>query len=420
MKPLPTENQRTVELLALGELLNDYDGQRLALETIRTRGTTRDFMTRIADSVKRQDLTSSADRLLGLDSGREMEGYSLGRAMRAAMNNDWSQAGLERDISDLASTRSGAVPIGFYVPFKMLAGARDFNAGTPGEAGYMIGSGIHAERAPDPMRKVMRLAELGATILPGLKVTTELPRFESTDAAEWKSEVAAAPAILTQTAKAILTPKRVACTAVLSRQALLQSTPELDAALGRQLSKALWEQVEDAALNGDGLSDNPTGVRHTTGIGSVVGGTDGATLTYQHLVDLEYAPAAADVTETEASGFLVNAATRKYLRTKARAANLPFIWENGARPLLGYRAAVSNLMLADLDKGSSTGVCSSLLYSANWAELFLGVYGPGVDLTVDRVTLADVGKVRITAAVYVGAAVNLPEAFASMDDALLA
>jgi HK97 family phage major capsid protein len=261
---------------------------------------------------------------------------------------------------------------------------------------------------------------LGATFLPGLKVTTELPRFSSTDDAEWKSEVAAAPAILTQTGKAILTPKRVAATAVLSRQALLQSAPELDAALGRQLSKALWEQVEDAALNGDGLADNPVGIRSTAGIGSVVGGAAGALLTYQHLVDLEAAPALDNVAETETAGFLVNAATRKYLRTKARGTGLDYIWENGPRPLLGYRAAVSNLAPSDLDKGSSTGVCSAVLYSANWSELFLGVYGPGVDLTVDRVTLADVGKVRITASVYVGGAVNLPEAFACMDDALLA
>lgn len=418
----PIQNH-TLQLMALGELCQDYGGRELAQQTLRTGGATRDFMTAIANRVRLDAHKDAADRMLGLDPSRpEVKNYSITRALRASMESQWDNAPLEKDVDALASARSGQVANGFFLPYQLMAGGatRDFNAGTPGEAGNLIGAGLHTGHVPDPLRGVCRLTELGATVLRGLRVTTELPRFTSGDNAGWKSEVFSAPAILTQTGLAILEPKRVTALAVMSRQALLQATPQLDAAFIRMLSKALWEQIEHAALNGDGLNDNPVGVRHTAGIGSVVGGTDGALLTYEHLCDMEHKPALANVEETDSTGYLVNAKTRRYLRTKARAAGLPFIWEGGERPLLGHRAAVSNLAPSDLDKGSSTGVCSSVLYGANWSELFIGLYGPGVDVIVDRMSLAPEGKVRIVANAYVGVAVNLPEAFSKMDDSLLA
>ena len=100
--------------------------------------------------------------------------------------------------------------------------------------------------------------------------------------------------------------------------------------------------------------------------------------------------------------------------------SLPEIWVGGDRPLLGYRAGVSNILPGNLEKGTSGAVCSSVLYSADWSNLVIGIYGGGVDLNVDRITLAAEGKVRITAALLVGVGVAQPAAFAKMDDAIIA
>jgi HK97 family phage major capsid protein len=205
----------------------------------------------------------------------------------------------------------------------------------------------------------------------------------------------------------------------MSRNALFAAQPALDKLIIRHLTAALMARLDDGMLNGSGSGAEPRGLRSTTGIGTVVGGTDGAQLAWSHLVDLEAAPAAANTPEA-AAGWLFNGATRKWLRKTARGSGLDFILPADLR-LLGHPAVVSNNVPSNLTKGSSNGVCSSVLFGSDWSALAAVFYGPvAIDLLVDRVTLADVGKVRIVAAIYVGAGCLSPGCFAKMDDALTA
>lgn len=417
MYPITNEDGVTqARLLALGEELAAYGGETIALDVLRKHGSVDDFMRRIAANVRDEPLHRAADRLLGIESAsRDFHGYSIGRAIRAAMERDWSKAGLEKDVSNLVTTRTGLVSNGFWVSLGMLA--RDFNVSGTNEAGNLIGSAVDAGSRGDPLRNVSGLARLGVTYLTGLATTLSLPRFTSSSTPTFKSEVAAAGTYLTETASLELAPKRLPVTMVLSRQALIQGGPALDATISRHLIAAVMEELENQAINGDGTSDNPVGLRSTSGIGSVVGGTDGAQLTFAHLADLEDAPADANAKETEFSGFLVNAKTRRWLRTQPRGSGLPYCWDGGERALLGHRTAVSNIMPSDLAKGTSGAVCSTLAYSSDWSQFIVGIYGGGVDVTVDRVTMAADGKVRVTAVLLAAPGANVPGYFATMDDA---
>ena len=418
MQPLSAIDARQVELLRMGDLLAHLGGQELALRIAKRGGSTSQFFEAIAARTRDTGPTSSADAALGFDSRRDARTYSICRLIRAQAEQKWTDAGLELDLSNLATTKSGTVPNGFYVPLGIAL--RDFNAGTAGEAGNLIGATIDGARAADPLRKASVLAAMGATILPGLKSTLSIPRFTSSDSAAWKSEVAAAGTINETTARVELTPKRSAVVMVLSRQALLQATPELDQAISRQLTAALIELLEWGAVNGDGSNDAPVGIRNTASVTDVVGGVNGSALAYDHLVDLEYGPGAGNCPDTEFSGYLVNAKTRKRLRQTQRAWGGDEIWAGGERPLLGYRAAVTNNMPSNLEKGSSGAICSSVLFSSDWSQLMVAIYGGGIDLTVDRVTLASSGKIRIVAALHAGVAALVPAAFAKMDDAIIA
>lgn len=100
-----------------------------------------------------------------------------------------------------------------------------------------------------------------------------------------------------------------------------------------------------------------------------------------------------------------------------RATNLPYVWEGGDRPLLGYRAAVTNNVPSNLPKGSSTTVCSSVLCSSDRSLGLLGIFG-APQITVDPVTLAATGQVRVTLSVYADLGALQPGAFSKMDDAL--
>jgi len=159
-------------------------------------------------------------------------------------------------------------------------------------------------------------------------------------------------------------------------------------------------------------------VRSTAGIGTVAGGANGAQLAWSHLLDLEHAPAVANAPE-QFSGYLVNAKTRKWLKSTVRASNLPFMWDGGERPLNGHPAAVTNFVPGDLVKGSSGAVCSSLVYSSDWSTLMVPIFGVP-DITVDPYSKATTGQVRIFLNIYMAAGVLMPSAFAKMDDALTA
>ncbi len=422
MFPVEKQNAEFYEVLALGEMLHEYDGNKVAQKTIKDGGGKREFMNKIIEGARCAPLHRWADKVLGIDSGSDdCAGYSLTRAVKAAVqssvqrnNSPWEKAGLEKSMSDLAATSTGQAPNGFYVPYGILA--RDFNVSTATQAGNLIGAQVSGERVADPLRGTSALGRMGVTFLTGLKTTLGLPLFTSSSSAAWKSEIAAAGEVLEATGLAVLTPKRCPVTMVFSRQALLQSEPALDQTISRHLTAAIMQQLEDAALNGDGTNDKPVGLRYTSGIANIVGGADGAQIDFTHLADMENGPSSSSADETQFSGFLVNSSTRRWLRTAPRGTNLPYIWEGGERALLGHHSAVANTLPNNLTKGASGAVCSALTFSADWSQLVIGLYGGGVDLTVDTVTLADVGKVRVTAAVLAGVGTNLPAAFAKMDD----
>lgn len=411
-----SERVKTFEILALGEMLSQYDGIRIAHETMQRGGTVDTFMRRIADKVRNEPLSAAADRVLGFDPQKDAGGYSLSRAMKAAYERNWTDAGLERSISDLVSTRTGAVPNGFFVPLSMLT--RSFNIGTTSEAGYLTSPVNAGNLAADPARKVSILPGLGATFLSGLSSTLEVPTFGYSNDAQFLTETGGGQELVESTTKAVLTPKRASAYMQPSRQAMLQVSHAIDATLGRHLLTAIMEQVEYGALNGDGIGNSPVGLRSTAGVGTVNGGTNGAQINYGHLADLENLPGLSNVSDGDFSGYTVNSQTRRWLRTTQRATGLPFIWEGGERPLLGHRSAISQLLPANLTKGTSSGVCSALTYSADWSYMLVGLYGGGVDIVVDRITLAGQGLVKVTANLLFGVGITRPAAFSMMNDGL--
>lgn len=421
MNPTPPERRAVNEMLAVGELLRQYDGERLAAREIQRNGDLNSLMAKIADRVRAEPLHRAANRMLGL-AEQEAEGFSLAKVIHAQVERDWSKAGLERSISDAITAQSGSVPSGAFVPLAQLIGQqRDFNVGTATEAGNLVGGALGPIQ--DPLRAASVLAGLGATVVVGQRETLTLPRFANADGPTgWLSEVASAPSLDATTASTVLTPRTTRVQLTVSRQFLAQNPKEGDAAIKRYLVTALLQQLEDAALNSDGTSDSPLGVRATPGISTIVGGADGAQLAWSHLIDLEEAPAALNAPGEASAGFVVNPVTRAWLRGKQRAAGLPFCWDdNGDRNLLGKRVGVTSVLPQNLDKGASVNVCSSVVFSSNWQDLWLTWHGPlAVDLLVDRFTQAPSGRIVITASMLVGVGVAKPASFAKMDDALTA
>lgn len=84
----------------------------------------------------------------------------------------------------------------------------------------------------------------------------------------------------------------------------------------------------------------------------------------------------------------------------------------------GGKAGVSNQVSSALTKGSSSGVCSAILFG-NFADLIIGSWGT-LDLIVDPYTASTSGTVRVVALQDVDIAVRHAESFSAMLDALTA
>ena len=86
----------------------------------------------------------------------------------------------------------------------------------------------------------------------------------------------------------------------------LQSTPDIEQLIRNDFVALLADAIDTAAINGSGSSNQPTSILNTSGIGSVAGGTNGASPTLDHLLDLKK-EIAVDNADVATCGFLTNA-----------------------------------------------------------------------------------------------------------------
>jgi HK97 family phage major capsid protein len=353
------------------------------------------------------------DAMLGLPA-RESAGYSLTRLAASMLQNRGSDAPFERDIDAFVTSRTGQVAGGRWVPLGMLS--KDFSVGTAGEAGNLVGVGRHTAVSGDPLRPVTVLGSLPVTTIHGLQSTTAVPMFNSSSNPAIVTEIGAATEILTTTESADLTPFTIRIVTEFARQALVQSSADLERAFSRQLSAAIFNKMESVILAGDGAGDNPTGIVHRSDVNIIAGGTDGLAMAWSHLAALEKGAHTANIAPG-ASSFLVNSKVNSALRTTTRGSGLDYLMPD--HEVLGHPVAVTNNLPSNLAKGTGSGL-SAAIFCADWSQLCIGFYGPGIDLTIDPISKAQEGKVRVIASVVFGFGLLRPTAFSVMKDIIAA
>lgn len=412
-KPEELERERSGALLSLGEQYKKYVTDADVANAIRNGHTVEQFKDLVMTKMTTKHTDTSALHL-GLGA-REVQRYSLARAVLAAATGDWSKAGLERECSIAVGKLVGRTPEGFYVPWDVFH--RDFNVGTGSEAGNLVPTELRTDLFVDVLRNKLVMGRLGVRILAGLTANIDIPKKLTASSISRVTEIQALTETNPTTAKVSLTPKRFGGFVEYSKQALIQSAMAIEPLLRDDLLMGAAVDIQDQWLNGSGAGANMRGIRNTSGIGSVVGGTNGANLAWTHVVGLESACANVNAEPDQFSGYLINSKTRGTSKTTQKATNLPFIWDNGEQPLNGYRAAVSNTVPSNLTKGTSTTVCSSVLFGSDWSMSVLGLFG-APDVTVDPFSLATTGQVRITLNQFGDHGVRLAGCFASSDDIL--
>lgn len=415
------ELDRINNIRAMGERLNCRE---LAETAIAQSQSIEDFIRSYNSRVPEAQAVRTAESpAIGLTQ-REVEQFSFVRLFASLMDPANSalreSAGFELECSTAAVGRGHQMARGasHRIPFDVLAAgfSRDLTVGTPTAGGNLVATELRSDSFIDVLRNAMALEQLGITTLTDLNGNVAIPRQTGGATGYWVAEGGTTTESQPAFDQVALTPKTVGAFTDISRQLLLQSSLSIEALVRGDLAKIIALELDRAGLTGSGTSNQPRGVLNTSGIGSVVGGTNGLAPTYDHMVDLETAVANANAAMGN-MGYLTNTKVRGKLKKTQRFAgtNGDPVWERG-NEINGYKTAISNQVPSNLTKGTSAGVCSAIAFG-NWSDLIMGMWG-GLDVLVNPYINSTTGTVRIEVFQSADIAVRHPESFAAMIDAL--
>ena len=411
--PAELEIERRDALMAIGTQYAKYLGPNDLADAIRSQRSVEAFKDLIIAKIESRH-TDTSELHVGL-TAKEVKKYSLGRALIASVTGNWKDAGFERECSEAVSKIMGREAEGFFLPPDVFR--RDFNVGTATEAGNLVATDLRGDMYVDALRNNMVMGALGVRVLAGLSSNLDLPRKSTASTIGSATEIGSASETNPVTAKVTLSPKRMTAYVEVSKQALIQSGMALEAMIRDDLVMGAAVNIEDQVINGTGTAPQMTGLRYTSGIGTVAAATHGAALTWDDLVDLESACANANAEPDRFAGYLINTKIRGKAKKVQKGTNLPFLWDGGPQPLNGYRAAVSNNVKSNITQGTSTTVCSTLMFGSDWSMGVIGLFG-APDVVVDPYTKADTGQVKITLNQFADFGLRQPATFAKREGIL--
>ncbi len=354
---------------------------------------------------------------------KERDSFSIVRAALACKNNDWSKAGLEREASNAVANKTGREARGFFLPDDIFQTRVIATSGTGDE---LVATDHLAGAFIDLLRNRSVLLEAGAQTMGGLVGDVDIPKLSTGSTVSWINnesvDVSANTPVL---ASVNLSPKTIAARVDFTRKMQLQSSPAVEGVIRNDLASALASGIDLAGIHGAGTNE-PVGIAKIaadaivvpTGVGDVVGGTNGLAPTFAHMLELW-----SDTAVANAAG-----GSQVYITNPQVVAKLmqtPVIASTDSRMIMptadsfnGFRVLSTNQVTSTVDKGTSTDVCSAILFG-DFSQMIIGMWG-SLDIVPDNVTSADRGGLILRAFQDVDIVARHYEAFSVMGDALTA
>ena len=382
--------------------------------------------TEIRRAEKMEELARVAGAPVVDGEEKEARAFSFSKLIHEVGENKLS--GLEKEMVEESAKEArslGISPNGIYLSNKVMdLKTREMRTMTAGSA-TAGGNFIPLEKVGffDALYAKTVLDQLGATKLTGLSANVDLTGFSSGVSVAWAAETADAASGDPVTAARQLRPSRIAGYSDISKQLLLQNNQSIDQKIIQSFIKALAVAIEAAAINGSGSSNQPLGLLGTSGINSVAMGTNGAVPSLAKVLELV---AAVENANAGMNGkFLINPKLVARLKqTEISSGSGAMIMSymayfNGLADQIDGKPVFSTTNVpSNLTKGTSSGVCSAMIYG-DWENLVVGQFG-GVELVVDPFSQAIGNKTRVVVNQHVGIAVQQPAAFGAIVDLLTA
>lgn len=320
---------------------------------------------------------------LDLGAG-EVRNYSLMKAIRACVDKNWTQAGFELECSQEISKRLNRVvdPNRFYVPLDVQErevpyqrGAsfttpaarramgvhhRDLTAASASGGGYLVGT--ENTSFIELLRNRAVAYRMGARRLSGLSGNVTVPRQTAGATAYWLSSESTQITESQQTfGQMSLTPKTVGAYTEISRQLLLQSSPDAEGIVTSDLAAVTAVAYDLGVLSGSGSAGQPTGIVNTAGIGSVTG----TSLAFEDILEFQTDVAAGNV-DPATGGYVTTHAVASLCIQRVKYTNTASpLWEGNVwdGTMQGFPAMASNQM------------SSATMLFGDWSQVVVGEWG---------------------------------------------
>lgn len=398
---MKAERTRAREIRALGRKFRMAD--EIVDKAVDGETTVDQFQRQILDEMgsDEKETTRSRSAAVGL-SDKEVKSFSLLRAVQYLANpNDKrarEAAAFEIEVSTAAETKLGRSARGLLVPADILAHQAFVRAGVEVGGTASAAKLVATEHLDGSfigmLRKRAALTRLGVRTLTGLHGNIDIPRQATGSTAYWVGE-GVGPTDSAVTFNALsLTPHTLAGAVPITRKAMQQSSPDVEALVRDDLIAKLSLEIDRVGINGDADTDAPDGLLDSA-INSVAFAAPGLP-TWAEIVEME-AEIASDDADVDGMKYLFNAAMRGHLKATPKVAGTAEFIMQGTQ-VNGYESVTSN----------NSPAASAIL--GNWTDLVLAMWS-GLDLTVDQSTLAASGGVVLRAFQDVDFGVRHAESF---------
>lgn len=200
-----------------------------------------------------------------------------------------------------------------------------------------------------------------------------------------------------------LTPKSFPVEVEMTDDLLIQSSPDVEALVRRYLGQLLAEHLESYAISQ---------ILANADIGSVEMGTDGAAVSWAKIVELETTVKKSNAARG-ALAYLTNSSVAGAMKTTPKISGYPVFLQEGGETN-GRQVRESEAVPSNLTKGTSSGVCSAMIY-ANWQDLYIGQWG-GIGLMYNPYRRSNERVRLLEATMYADAGPVQPASFAAIKD----
>ena len=351
---------------------------------------------------------------------KELRNFSLAKLIEARVNNV-AVSGLEKELIDESANeaRSNGFEVkGTYLSQRVLNAMAEkrMTAGSATAGGNTIQTdkvgffdALYAKRVLD---------QLGVKMLSGLANNVDLTGFSSGVVSSWGTEIAELASGAPATASRSMTPHRLGSYIPMSNQLLIQN-PQLEAFVIQSLMESIYVAVEAAYING--TSPAMEGLLNTANIQNVAIGATGGAPSYAKILELVQVLGTANA-RVEDLKFLINPKVEAKLKQTAIDSGSGAMimayqqYFSGTPNVIdGKYTAVTSNVPSNLNKSTTTGVCSAII-CGEFGKSTIGQFG-GMDLVIDPFTLARNGQTRIVANTYWDCAFEQPAVFGAILDA---